>query len=214
MTAGTFIGGWRFTELAWAGRNAVRARFRADGWTGKHYQCYVGRRLAAVTTKTTQRDLIVPVPAANHPSPLTLIVVDPKDRNTDNGDKICWSPWNQYCVSWQAPAVTTDLKVFDIALSTTAGSSYDAANVVGQVEYDSSKTTYKYLLPPFDGSGDWEVAIIPRDDARPKGNAGTAQVATIAAVVYPLDLALDADGDRFDVSVSNGTLTATFDYGS
>lgn len=206
-----YLGGWEITSIDWVGSNAVEVTFRAEGWTGKRFQCYVGRHLAGCTAADADRSLIVPMPYATNTTPITLVVVDPVDVNTDYSAQLCWAPWNFYCITFGLPdPLPADLDRFEIVMSRTAGAAYDTTNVVGVMDYEPGRTSYTFHLPEIATTGDWEVAVIPRDDARPAGNAGTIDLATIAAVVYPADLPLDATGNRFSVSVSAGVATATF----
>lgn len=207
-----YLGGYEFTAVEWIGSNAVELTFRADDWSGKLFQCYRNRTLAAVTAVTTERTLTVSLEGIATAAPLWLVVVDPADRLTDYGHLAGWKAWNQYCLAWQAPATIGDLDHFDVCLSTAVGEAYDASNVVGRVDYDANISTYHFSLPGFEESGDWEAAVIPRDDAIPSGNAGTESTVTIPAVVLPLDVALQTDGSRGTASVSSGTLTIDFAY--
>ena len=205
-----YLGGWKFTTLKWSGAATLRAEFEAIGWTDRLFQIYVGRSLQGCTRVSTDRVVEFSVPVSG--SPIALVVVEHDDRNTDFGHLLCWRPWNTYCVTWEAPAVITDLKHFDVVVSSVVDQPYDVDNVVGRVPYDAAKTSYQFNVPAFGESGDWQVAVIPRDDASPLGNAGTAQSLTLPVVVYPKDLALDPNGDRFTVAVATGNLAADFTY--
>lgn len=206
-----YTGGWQITSVEWVGATAVEVTFRADGWSSKIFQCYVGKRLAGRTQTTSQRSIIVPMPYAVNTTPISLVVVDPVDAGTDYSSQLCWAPWNFYCVSFGLPSpLPADLARFEIVMSRTAGAAYDSTNVVGVMDYEPGRTSYTFHLPEIASTGDWEVAVIPRDDARPAGNAGTIDLTTIPAVVYPADIPLDATGNRFSVSVSAGVATATF----
>lgn len=212
MTA-PYLGGFRVLSIAWIGINAVQLAFQAAEYSDKLFQLYAGRRLIGCTERVTDRTVSGAVPAGSA-APLSLIVIDPVDRLTDYGHLLGWIPNNLYCVSWQAPATIGDLDHFDIVMSTAAGEAYDSDNVIARVDFDAAITTYELQLPPIVATGDWEVAVIPRDNALPLGNAGTADLVTISAVVYPADLNLNTAGHRFAVDVEAGELTASFDYGS
>lgn len=206
-----YTGGWQITSVEWVGSGAIEVTFRADEWTGKIFQVYVGKKLAGWTGTTTDRSVVVPMPYATKTTPITMLVVDPADAATDFSAQLCWAPWNFYCISWSVPSpLPADLKRFEIVMSRTAGAAYDSTNVVGVVDYEPNRTSYEFALPEIQATGDWEVAVIPRDDARPAGNAGAVAQETIAATVYPDDIPLAADGTRFSVSVSAGVATATF----
>tara|TARA_B110000263_G_C15049791_1_gene392448 strand:+ start:47 stop:682 length:636 start_codon:yes stop_codon:yes gene_type:complete len=206
-----YIGGWRFSTIEWSGLNTIRVEFSATGWANRYFQAYVGRKLVNVTRTPAQRSIEIELPI-DGVSPIALIVVEADDRATDYGHLLCWRPWNSYCVKWLAPAATGDLSHFDVLVSETAGGPY-TSTVIGRVDYDATLTDYTFDLPDFAESGDWEITIVPRDDASPSGNAGTVSTLTLAVVVYPKDLALDPNGDRFTFDVVSGTLTADFAYG-
>lgn len=209
MTA--YLGGTEIRTVEWVGRNAVEVAFRMTEFSDRLVQLYAGRRLVGATDSTSARIVRGDVPAGPRATPLSLVVVERANRLVDYGQLLGWKPWNVWCVTWTPPAApSADLSHFDIAMSPTAGASYDLTNVVGRVDYDSAAASYSFQLPPFESSGDFEVAIVPRDDAIPLGNDGTVVMTTIPAVVYPLDLPLDSDGRRFTVSVAAGELTASF----
>lgn len=206
-----YLGGTTIRSVEWSGRNAVDVTFRMTEFTDRLVQLYAGRRLVGVTATPTTRVVRGDVPAGPRATPLSLIVVEQADRFVDYGQLLSWKPWNVWCVTWTPPvSPTADLHHFDIAMSLAAGQPYDLTNVVGRIDYDPTATSYTFELPPFESSGDFEVAIVPRDDAFPLGNDGTVQMTTIPAVVYPLDLAIDNNGNRFTVSVAAGLLSATF----
>jgi hypothetical protein len=209
-----YLGGFRILSVNWIGLTAIELAFQATEYSDKLFQLYAGRRLIGVTEAVTDRIVRGAVPPGPRATPLSLIVVDKADRLVDYGDLLGWKPYNLYCVRWQAPAVIGDLSHFDVVMSNNAGEAYDATNIVGRVEYNSQISTYTFELPSIATSGNWQVAVIPRDDAEPSGNAGTIDTVTIAAVVYPLDLALDENGQRFTVAATAGELTASFAYGS
>ena len=214
MSTAPYLGGFHLLGVEWIGRNAIELAFQASEYTDKLFQLYAGRQLIGSTDRVTDRTVSGAVPPGTRATPLSLIVVEPANKNTDYGHLLPWKPYNLYCLSWQNPATIGDLSHFDVVLSVAAGEAYDATNVVARVPYNSQTSTYTLQLPSLSDSGDWVVAVIPRDDALPAGNAGTASQVTISAVVYPLDLAMDANGQRFAVSVSGGALTASFTYGS
>jgi hypothetical protein len=210
MTA--FLGGTVITELAWTGLNALQVSFAVStAWADKRFQVYVGKRLAGTTLTADQRSLIVDVPYTSRAIPLSLVVVDPADSSTDFSSLFEWKPWNIYCISFTAPdPLPADIDRYEVVMSTEAGGAYDTSNVVRVIPHTAGRTIYSVELPDIASSGDWEVAVIPRDNAKPSGNAGTAAETTIPAVVYPADLTLDTSGRRFTATVESGTLTATF----
>jgi len=206
-----YLGGTQITQLEWSGPNSIQVTFRADEWTDKRFQLYVGKQLAAVTLTADQRTLTADIPFTTRAIPLSIIVVDPVDSNTDYSSLLEWKPWNIYCITFTAPdPLPADIDRYDIVMSTAAGESYDTSNVVKVVPHEAGRTIYHVELPDIVASGDWEVAVIPRDNALPNGNAGTPAVETISAVVYPADLQLDTNGRRFTVAVASGVLTAAF----
>lgn len=209
-----YLGGFRILSVEWIGRTAIQLAFQATEYTDKLFQLYAGRRLIGATQRVTDRVVNGAIPPGPRATPLSLIVVDVDKQLTDYGRLLGWRPYNLYCVSWQAPATIGDLSHFDVVMSNNAGEAYDTSNVVGQVEYDSQISTYTFQLPSLAASGNWQVAVIPRDDALPLGNSGTPDSDTISAVVYPLDVSLDANGQRFTVEIASGVLTADFTYQS
>lgn len=208
---GPYTGGMTITATEYRGPNALAITFRADGHTTELVQCYVGKRLAATTRNTSDREIIVDIQATTRAIPLTLLAVDPAQAQIDYSSQLEWKPWNLYCITFTSPdPLPDDIDRYEIAMSTTAGAAYDSANIVGVVPHVAGRTQYTFRLPDIETDGDWEVAVIPRDNAKPSGNAGTADASTIAAIVYPLDLEPDADGKRFTITVSGGSATAAF----
>lgn len=211
MMSGPHLGGSMITKTEWLGPNALQVTFRAEGYSTHHFQCYVGKRLAAFTSSPSARSLVVDVPYSKRATPLTMMAVEPAQRGTDYSSHLEWKPWNFYCINWNAPdPLPADIDRYEVVMSTVAGGAYDTSNVIGVVPHETGRTAYSFSLPAIESTGDWQVAVIPRDNTKPSGNAGTAQSSTIAAVVYPLDLALDSEGRRFTVTVSGGTATALF----
>lgn len=207
-----FLGGTPITDVQPAGAGGVRVAFRADGHSGRVFQLYVGRTLAAVTRSTTQRVLFGQVPPGDRAVPLRIAAVVPSLANTDHGKLLADHAWRSYRILWTPPdPVPSDLAGFDVVMSTTAGGSYDVTNIKGHVPYEAGKASYEYTVH-VDETGDWEFAVITRDQCRPSGNEGTADFETVAATVLPADLAVDSAGNRFSVSVSSGTATFDFTY--
>lgn len=212
-----YLGGYEIRSVEWAGRNAVRVAFRADGWDAgsvdRYYQLYAGRRLIAVTDQADERTLVGAVPFGVRATPLWICVVTLSERLTEFGYLAGWLPINAARVRFQAPdPVPADLHHFDVCLSPAAGEEADLANVVGRLRYDSAREEYTFDLPPFATGGEWSVAIVGRDDAKPEGNAGEPLTGSIAAVVYPLDVVLQQDGSRLTGSVANGVLSVGFQW--
>lgn len=93
-----------------------------------------------------------------------------------------------------------------------AAAGEEPETLLARVEY-LGDISYSFDLPELTSGGLWQYRLTPRDNALPLGNAGTAETVEIAALVYPADVALDEDGNRFQVALVEGVATISFDWG-
>ena len=211
------LGGYEITDIDWLGPESIAVSFRADSplLVGRYWQLYANRKLVQVSKTPDERRLIGYVPAGRRAAPIALASIAAGERTQDIGDLLARAPWNRYRLSWARPSnPSSDLRGWDVCLCRQPGLSFDPTNVVGFVEFKPEAANYAFDLPVFDeGTGDWSVGLVPHDRTVPAGNAGTASELVIPATVYPLDLTMREDGNRFDVAVSGGVLTASFGYG-
>lgn len=206
------LGGFTITRAGWTGPHAVRLDFVAAP-TGHQFQLYANRTLIGTTDSPSERSIVGLLPPSEIPAPLTLIRVDRSQVLHDFGPELPPVPWNRFRLRWSTAGFPADTDHVDIVASPAAGEPYDPANIVAGVPW-LGDGDYQYELPPIGGGGTWQFAAIPRDDAKPLGNAGTPAIVSIVARVPPPDVAEDEDGQRFSLAAVGGELTATFAYGA
>lgn len=204
------MGGLQITDAKWIGQHSLQISF-ASNLVNRYFQLYAGRRLVGVTETTRARRIIGQVMPTLIPAPMTVLAVTPDDRLTDYGPQLPPRPWNRYRLDWSTSAYPSDAKFFDLAASTVAGGAVDSANLIARIEYVGD-IAYSFDLPELTSGGLWTYRLTPRDDALPLGNPGTPEEVEIAALVYPKDLALRSDGNRFTAAVEAGVLTCEFSY--
>ena len=204
------MGGLQVTDLNWVGQHTLEVRF-VTNLLNRFYQLYAGRRLVGVTDSTTTRRIRGQVMPTDVPAPMTVLAVTPDDRLTDFGPQLPSRPWNRYRLDWSATSYPADSRFFDLASSPAAGEDVDAANVLARIEYVGD-VAYSFDLPELTTGGLWKYRLTPRDNALPLGNAGTAAEVEIAALVYPADLVLRSDGNRFAAAVASATVNISFTY--
>lgn len=208
-------GGYEITEVAWVGPESIEVSFRAESDTVSElfFQLYVNRRLAAVANAPSDRRLTGLATAGLRAAPIALLAVSSELRNVDHGHVFARRPWNRYRVTWLADDVPDDVARFDVCLS-DPDESVQFTQVVARVERVPGKRKYFVDLPTLDqGTGTYEVSIVPRDRTSPLGNAGAETTSSIKATVYPLDFRQLTDGNRFSVNVTAGVLTTAFEWG-
>lgn len=207
------LGGFKITNVGWAGRSSVFVDLDAGDYTDKLFQLYVNRKLVGVTNVPSQRRVIGQVWDAHlSAAPLSVMAVDPIDRMTDFGDVLEEKPWNRYRLTWTVPeGYAVDCHHFDVLKASAPNT--DPTEVIAKVQY-SGPRDYSLDLPAIPTNhpprADWRYAVVPRDDATTEGNAGTSTIQTVPALIYPADLLLQADGNRFGLSLDAGVLTASF----
>lgn len=213
-----FLGGFDITDIGWAGAAAVYVDLDHGGtYTSRLFQLYAGRRLIGVTRAPTARyaQIIGQVPTGGAASPLSVLVVEESERDTNFGHIFTRKPYSVYRATWLDPGNPDgDLHHFDVVAGANPGEAYDADNVVARVPYFAGQASYSIDLPPLPDSGEWSIAVIARDNTQPLGNAGTPQDATITALVYPPALVARGDGRPFGISIANGVLTVDYDCGT
>lgn len=204
------MGGLKITDMRWVGPHTLQVKI-ATNLFNRFFQLYAGRRLVGVTESTTARRILGQVMPTRISAPMTVLAVTPDDRLTDFGPQLPPRPWNRYRLDWSAASYPPDSRFFDLTSSPAAGEEVDEETVLARIEYFGD-ISYRFDLPELTEGGLWKYRLTPRDDALPQGNAGTSATVEIAALVYPADLVLDEDGNRFAVEVESGSLTASFTY--
>jgi hypothetical protein len=204
-----FLGGFRITKAGWAGANAVYVEFVSDSTT-ELFQLYAGRTLIGCTARPTERRVVGQLFASDAPYPLSIMRVTPLERLTDFGSLLPPFPWNRFRLGWSVAAPSADIDHFDVLAAPDAGEPF-SEKPLAAVPY-RGVGDYSFTVPPIGRSGAWAYEIVPRDDAKPLGNAGTPLEVEVDALVPPPDVTPDADGNRFDLTVDAGNLVASFDY--
>lgn len=209
-----YLGGFNITSIEWAGRNAVAVTVEHSYAEDVRFQLYANKQRIDTTRTRNEVRLVGAVPAGASAAPLGVIVVAPENGQTDYSSLLDLRPWNEYRVSWQAPVdPPADLHHFDIVSGAAAGDPFDPSNVIARVPYQPGQLVYSYVLPTFPERGDWQVAVIARDDAQPLGNADPTPIElTIPTIIYPVDFELissNAGSRRYTTEVTAGVLTIT-----
>lgn len=203
------MGGLRITEMDWIGQHTLEVRYETN-LVDRFFQLYAGRKLVGVSETMVGRVVLGQVMPTLIPPPMTLLAVTPDDRLTNFGHKLPPRPWNRYRLDWSANSYPPDSRFFDVEASPAAGE--EPETLLARVEY-LGDISYSFDLPELTSGGLWQYRLTPRDNALPLGNAGTAETVEIAALVYPADVALDEDGNRFQVALVEGVATISFDWG-
>jgi hypothetical protein len=208
MFLGTVI-----TSAVRQGPHAITVTFDSSH-TGRH-QLYVGRTLAAVTGFAAERRMTAQIDPGLTPPPLQVVAVDGSEVATDFGSLLPDRPYNRHRLTWDATGIEADTDRFRITGATAIDT--DPTEFLGAVQYTAGVTAYSFDTPPIEASGDWRFGVTPYDSACGEyaddmGNAGTQALATVTAEVYPPDVALQSDRQRFAASATGGTLTVDFDY--
>ncbi len=222
-----YLGGFDIVEIGWAGRASVFVQLDHGGTyaaggahpAGWRLQLYANRRLIGVTQDAIETRIIGQVPMGGAACPLGVIVVEPAEAQIDFGHLLDLRPFNVYRVSWPCDVALgeSDIHHFDIVAGRNPGDEYDATNVLARVPF-TGRPNYEYILPPFSARGDWSLAVIPRDDAQPLGNAGDATEITIPAIVCPPDFVpipvIGVSTKRFTAVVTEGVLSIESTFGT
>lgn len=204
-----FLGGFRITKAGLAGANAVYVEFVSDSTTDL-FQLYAGRTLIGCTARPTERRVVGQLFPSDAPYPLSIVRVSQAERLTDFGSILPPYPWNRFKLGWSVAAPSSDIHHFDVLAAPDAGEPV-AVTPLAAVPY-RGVGDYEFIVPPIARSGTWAYEIVPRDDAKPLGNAGTSLEVEVEALVPPPDVTPDSDGNRFDLTVAAGNLVASFDY--
>lgn len=204
------MGGLRVLGLQWAGQHTLEAVISSN-LVNRFFQLYAGRKLVGVTETPLARRIRGQVMPTAIPAPMTVLAVTLADRLTNFGPLLPRRPWNRYRLDWEANSYPADSKFFDVTASLAAGEEVAPTNLIARVEYVGD-IAYSFELPELTSGGLWKYTLTPRDNALPIGNAGTPATVEIAALVYPADVVLDANGNRFQVAVDEGVATLTFQY--
>lgn len=208
MFLGTVI-----TSAVKLGPHAIEITF-SSGWTG-HHQLYIGRRLANVTVAKADRKLTAQIDPGDTPAPIQVIAVEDSETATEFGSSLPTRPYNLHRLNWSAAGIEADTDRFRITGATAIDT--DPTEFLAAVQYTVGVNLYQYETPALAASGAWRFGITPYDStcgdySDAKGNAGTEALATVTAEVYPPDLELQSDRQRFALSATGGTLTVDFDY--
>lgn len=204
-----FLGGFRILRAGLAGANAVYLEFATDS-TDELYQLYAGRTLIGCTARPSERRVVGQLFPSDVPYPLSIMRVTQLERLTDFGALLPPFPWNRFRLAWSVAAASADTHHFDVTASPAAGEPASDTPIAA-VPFRGNGS-YEFTVPPISASGAWAYVITPRDDAKPLGNAGTPLSVTITALVPPPDVTPDSAGNRFDLTVDEGNLVASFDY--
>jgi len=208
MILGTVI-----TSAVKLGPHAIEVTFNSY-WSG-HHQLYIGRRLANTSTLKADRSLIAQIDPGDTPAPIQVVGVEDSELATEFGSSLPKRPYNLHRLNWSAAGIESDTDRFRITGATAIDT--DPTEFLAAVNYTSGVDDYEFETPALAASGSWRFGITPFDSScgdysDTKGNAGTEALATVTADVYPPDVELQSDRQRFALSATGGTLTVDFDY--
>lgn len=199
-------------RAGWVNPTTVFVDFVSQYTADWLWQLYSNRTLVGSTRMPGERTVWGQLVASALPAPLTLVRVDADNILTDYGADLPTLPCNRYRLDWTAAGLAADTDHFDVVQGTVAGGAIDLTNIVARVPF-TGDGAYSFELPPFEQSGAWAVGVVPRDDALPLGNAGTAVTGTATVTTPPADLSFPEGGPRFTVAIAAGVLTADFSWG-
>lgn len=198
------------TSIEWDGRNALTVEI-ATAKTDRFVQMYAGKRLAGVSTYPGQNIVTGQVQPTHCPTPITIILVDPVDRNTNFGAKLPRRPWNRWIAYWSATSFPADSKWFTVSMSAAAGEAVDYTKVLARVAYIGDGA-YRFELPAVNECGQSTTGITSWDDALPNGNEGGNEELAVEALVYPPDVAIDENDQRLACSILGDVVKVAFNY--
>lgn len=205
-----YLGGHTIRKAGWVNPGAVFVDFVSQYTSGWIWQLYCNRQLCGATRGPGERRVVGEIVASPLPAPLTLIRVDAAHAFDDFGAELPAVPCNRYRLDWTSSGESSDTHHFDVCQGVESGGALDETNIVGRVPY-AGDGSYSFVLPPFQADGTWSVGVVPRDDAYPAGNAGTAIETTVSVVTPPPDVAWSGD-QRFSASIAGGVLTVGFTF--
>lgn len=206
-----FLGGMTVSAVGWINPMTIYVDFVSqftDGWL---WQLYSNRSLIGCTRIPSERRIVGQIVAAALPAPLTLVRVDSANILTDYSQYLPARAWNRYRLNWTTSGMSADTDHFDVIEGTEPGGAIDATNILAKVPFQSDGE-YTFELPPFEQNGDWEVGIVPRDNAIPLGNAGATSSQAVTVLACPPDVQFDASGKRLTVSIVAGVATVAFTF--
>lgn len=213
-----YSGGFEIVSIERAGRNAVAVTLRHDYTADVRFQLYQNRTKIGCTSARNETRIIGAIPAGVSAAPLGVIVVTPENAGEDFSAALDLRPWNEYQVAMVPPSdPPADLHHFDLVASTAADGELDETNIVARLPFVAERPNYDYTLPTFPKSGTWSVALIPRDNAQPIGNAGDPINGSVVALIYPLDfvpITNPAGTRRFAYSLADGVLSIDSTFAS
>ena len=203
------LGGLAITRAEWLGTTALRVEFSTVD-TGQLFQLYAGRKRIGVTSDVSERAVIGQLQPSLYPQHLTLVAVDPADKETDYGDELPKRPYNCVRLTFTISGWPSDAAFVDVVGSTEPGGAVDQDNLLVRQPYDTDRV-YTATTPALPGSGDWDFEVTGRDNRPSGGNEGPALELSANILAHPPDVALnESDGSRLSVSVAGGVATIGF----
>jgi len=213
-----YLGGLNITRIERAGRNAVAVSFRHSYAIDVRFQLYQNKTKIGCTSARSESRIIGAIPAGASAAPLGIIAVTPENAGDDYSSLLDLRPWNEYQVAMVPPSdPPADLHHFDVVACREADGELDESNIVARLPFVAARPSYAHTLPTFPARGVWSVALVPRDNAQPTGNAGEPISASVAALIYPLDfepITSAAGTRRFSYSIAGGVLSIASTFGS
>ncbi len=204
-----YMGGVRITSLAWVSPTAIQALFSSTYDDTKYYQLYAGRSRIGLSIGALDRALVGQLEPSHYPQEISLLAVDPADRNTDFGALLPPRPYNRVKLDFSVGA-WTDGKFISISSGYIPGGACDPANELIRLLFSSSGP-YEYITPPLSGTGTWNLQAAGVDDALPNGNEGTPLAFAPTILAHPPDVLADAQ-PRLTAAVSAGVVNIGFAY--
>lgn len=198
------LGGLRLTGATWLSPSTLRVRFTSTHGDAACYQLYAGRTRIG-DCAAAGRAITASLAPSDWPEHLTLLAVDPAQRQTDYGSLLPLRPYNRArlavtTVGW------TDAEFVDVLSGDAPGEAVNNANRIERILFDENRT-YRILTPPLPGTGTWNLAAVGRDTRPNGGNLGTPIALAVDVLAHPPDLIPDSAGRRFALAIDEGVAT-------
>jgi hypothetical protein len=204
------LGRFTLTKIFWSGQNALTCELSSE-FNDKIFQMYAGRHLVGVTNSAGDVRLTGQVGATRCPPPITIVMCDLVDRDTDFGSRLPDRPWNEYTIGWDANTFPADSAWFAVYGSAAPGGAVNYSSTLRRTPF-AGDGTYSQDLPDLPLCGVWKYGVVATDDALNLGNAGDAAELAITVLLFPPDVLVDEQGRRLTVAIAGGNVTVGFNY--
>lgn len=199
------LGQCEITAARWIGAFDLAVAF-VSNHPSKLIQLYVGRTLSGVSESPGDGQIVAIVQPSLYPQHLTLLAVDPADKQTDFGADLPPRPFNRVKIGFSTSGWPADAKLILLTSGSVPDEAPQADQELLRIPVDIPRT-YTVVSPPMPGTGDWQFRLTGQDAV---GNAGDHEEFTQHVYAHPPDVAFNDDGTRFAAQAVGGVLNVQF----